>query len=85
MGLWTDGLAVFPRHWIWDTQPVYHLRKEDFVIEGDRCAIKTRCGLDLNAWSRETGEEFVDRQVTLRREHAEKFARPCLKCLRCRP
>lgn len=85
MKLWTDTLAVFPRHWIWDIEPVYHLRKEDIDRNGSRCAIKTRCGLELWAWDRETGQEFVDRQVILRREHADKFAKACGNCVRCSP
>lgn len=82
--LWTDTLAVFPRHWLWETKPVYHLRQEDFSHDGDRVAIKTRCGLELNAWSRETGQEFVDRQMMMRRDHADKFARLCGNCARCK-
>lgn len=82
--LWTDTLAVFPRHWIWDTKPVYHLRREDIDRSGTRCSIKTRCGLELLAWDRETGDEFVDRQIILRREHADKFAAVCRNCTRCR-
>ena len=83
-GFWTDKLAVFPRHWLWETRPVYHLRKEAFTYDGSRVSIDTRCGLELVAWDRETGEHYVDRDVVMRREHAEKFATLCGNCVRCR-
>ena len=81
-----DTIAVFPRHWIWDKKPVFHLQM-DFEKSrkqgGDDCFInKTRCGLVLWKHVKGADKPEIDRDVAMLREHAEKFARPCRKCVR---
>ena len=79
---WQETLARFPRHWIWDKQPVYHIGHRGICRGDDGLAFtKTRCGIKLHVWNRETGETYRDRETLMRREFADKFARPCRRCV----
>lgn len=78
---WQDNVARFPRAWIWDLHPVFHIAREEIATVDGVSMVKTRCGITLTAWSNETGDMIVDRDVSIRRTHAEKFARPCRRCV----
>jgi len=81
-GTWQDEIARFPRHWIWDREPVYHIGADEFfVTKGNVTETRTRCGLVLTSWDNETGDFIVKRETCIRRSHADKFARPCRRCV----
>ena len=82
MADWYANTAVFPCHWLWEKNPVFHLRAR--IRGGDDPAFwidKTRCGIVLYKHRRGTDQTLVDRSFSMRREHAEKFARPCRRCV----
>ena len=80
MSYW-DKVAWFKSH-IFEAHPVYHRQLEWDARrqEGSEMRITTACGMVTHHWDRETGEEIARPGWLMRRDFADRFARPCRKC-----